>query len=283
MSYMTLKHMADEVVMKPLVIEEDAMAPIGLDEYAMDLVASLRMTKEKALFLLWILCLVMIGYAQAADFHPPESFKAAKRALYTKVYPGHGRTLYTGCEWRKRRADLESCGLQGAFSKKWRKRARRIEAEHVIPASWMYRKNGHLRRCAIEAKAHGKSLRKYCRQHGPEYRQAHNDLVNLYPAVGAINGMRSAKPFAEHPSGGHKSTFRGNRTIAITSRVAIPDPEIRGDIARIAFYMQRHYGVTYSRRQEHLFHKWDREDPVSQDERVRCERIRKVQGRCVFD
>ena len=34
MSYMTLKHMADEVVMKPLVIAEDAMAPIGLDEYA---------------------------------------------------------------------------------------------------------------------------------------------------------------------------------------------------------------------------------------------------------
>ena len=34
MSYMTLKHMADEVVMEPLVIEEDAIAPIGLDEYA---------------------------------------------------------------------------------------------------------------------------------------------------------------------------------------------------------------------------------------------------------
>ena len=220
---------------------------------------------------------------QAADFHPPSSFKAAKRALYTQVYPGHGRTLYTGCEWRKRLVDLESCGLQGAFSKKWRKRAKRIEAEHVIPASWFYRKNGHLRRCAIEAKTLGKSQRKYCRKHGPEYRRAHNDLVNLYPAVGAINGMRSAKPFAERPSGGHKRTFRGRRTITLTSRVAIPAPEIRGDIARVAFYMQRHYGVTYSRRLESLFHQWDREDPVSSEERSRCERIRKVQGRCVFD
>ena len=235
----------------------------------------------------WLLApLLTLGLgapAQAADFHPPASFKAAKRALYTRIYPGHGRTLYTGCDWRKKRVDLASCGLQDSFGRKWAKRARRIEAEHVIPASWLYRKNGHLRRCALEAKALGKSQRKYCRQHGSEYRQAHNDLVNLYPAVGAINGMRSAKPFAERPSGGHKRTFRGKRTITITSRVAIPDPEIRGDIARIAFYMQRHYGVTYSRRQEALFSKWDREDPVSQEERVRCERIRKVQGRCVFD
>ena len=164
-----------------------------------------------------------VSSTHADGFHPPTSFKAAKRALYTKVYPGHGHTLYTGCEWRKKKVDLESCGLQDAFSKKWRKWAKRIEAEHVIPASWFYRKNGHLRQCAIMAKALGKGERKYCREHIIEYRQAHNDLVNLYPAVGAINGMRSAKPFAERPSGGRKHTFRGNRTIVITNRVAVPD------------------------------------------------------------
>lgn len=227
--------------------------------------------------------ILIFSLSAVADFHPPKNFSAAKRALYSKVYNGHGQTLYTGCNWHKKRVVLESCGLQDSFGRKWAKRARRIEAEHVIPASWLYRKNGKMRQCAATAQELHKDKRRYCRKHGSEYRQAHNDLVNLYPAVGAINGMRSAKPFAERPSGGNKRTFRGNRTITLTSRVAVPDPEIRGDIARVAFYMQRHYGVSYSPRMERLFMKWDREDPVSAEEKVRCERIRKVQGRCVFD
>lgn len=219
----------------------------------------------------------------AGQFTPPSTFTAAKRALYAKVYGNEGVTFYAGCHWHKKKVDLESCGLKDAFPGKWRKRARRVEAEHVIPASWMYKKNGKWRACAIEAKRMGVSMRKHCQAVDSDYRAAHNDLVNLQPAVGAINGLRSNKPFSLNVRGQKKMTFNGRRKVTITSRVIMPPREIRGDIARVAFYMQRHYGIGYSRRQEELFWKWDKEDPVSAEEKARCERIRKIQGRCVFD
>jgi len=46
MSYMTLKHVADGVVMRPLAIEEDAMAPVGLDEYAWNAFRGVRVDEK---------------------------------------------------------------------------------------------------------------------------------------------------------------------------------------------------------------------------------------------
>ncbi len=74
-------------------------------------------------------------------------------------------------------------------------------------------------------------------------------------------------------------TYRGNGKIfKVSSRVAIPDISIRGDIARVAFYMSETYGVTYSKRQSELFNEWDKQDAVSKDEVLLNEKIIKVQG-----
>ncbi|WP_157833756.1 endonuclease [Hydrogenovibrio kuenenii] len=217
----------------------------------------------------------------------PSSFSKAKEMLYTQVYPSHGYTIYTGCPWHitkgnKKVVDLEACGLANAFPKKQMKRAQRVEAEHVIPASWFLKKNGQWRQCAIDAKQHHKNARKYCQKHDPEYRRAHNDLVNLFPSVGQINADRSNKPYAEALSGNKEKTFRGQgengRTIVITSRVAIPPKEIRGDVARIAFYYERTYGLKLSKRQNELFEQWSKIDPVSQEELARNDKIKRVQG-----
>lgn len=176
--------------------------------------------------------------------------------------------------------DLESCGLQNSFTKKERKRALRTEAEHVIPASWFYKQNNHYRKCYAEAKQLKTSPRKYCQKHDDNFRRANNDLINLRPAVGAINAARSNKPFAISLSGGKKErTYNGNgKKIIITSRVVVPDKSIRGDIARIAFYMNQKYGVTYSKRQLTIFKNWTLEDPVSDTERNLNRRIEKIQG-----
>ncbi len=64
----------------------------------------------------------------------------------------------------------------------------------------------------------------------------------------------------------------------VSSRVAIPDISIRGDIARVAFYMRDTYGVTYSKRQASLFNEWDRQDSVNEEEVLLNKRIMKVQG-----
>ena len=207
------------------------------------------------------------------------SFSKAKKVMYSKVYSNQGITFYTNCEWSKKKVDLASCGLENAFPKKHMKRASRTEAEHIIPASWMLKKNKADRLCVAESKSHKDSPRKYCQKHDVEFRNAHNDLVNLRPAVGQINAERSNKPFAEVLSGSKPSTFRGNgKEFKVSSRVAVPDASIRGDIARVAFYMRDTYGVTYSKRQAAIFKEWDKQDAVSEAEILLNKQIKKVQG-----
>lgn len=231
---------------------------------------------------LLLFCVVAFSNNAIADGF--SSFTKAKKALYSKVYDGQGSTFYTGCDWsitrgNKKVVDLESCSLQDSFPKNKMKRAKRVEAEHVIPASHHYRRNGQWRTCAIKAKELGESKRKYCQRHDAEYKRMHNDLVNLRPAIGSINGDRSAKAFAEQPSGKNKITYRGNgKQITLTSRVAIPPKSIRGDIARIAFYMVDTYGLTLNKRQRTLYEKWNLQDPVSNEELSLNNRINRVQG-----
>ncbi|KUJ71666.1 hypothetical protein AVO41_09135 [Thiomicrospira sp. WB1] len=71
--------------------------------------------------------------------------------------------------------------------------------------------------------------------------------------------------------------------MVFASRVIIPDQSIRGDIARIAKYMNLTYGVTYSKRQLVLFEKWEKRDPVSEEELQLINRIQRVQKTGVFD
>lgn len=221
--------------------------------------------------------LIAIPFTAYADI--ATSFSKAKSNMYKKVYPNSGLTFYTNCEWSKKKVNLESCGLQNSFPKKHMKRASRTEAEHIIPASWMLKKNKQERSCVAESKAHKGSPRKYCQKNDKEYRNAHNDLVNLRPAVGQLNANRSNKPFSDNLSGKKPVTYNGNgKTFKVATRVAVPDVSIRGDIARVAFYMSDTYGVTYSKRQTKLFNEWDKEDAVSSEEIALNKRILKVQG-----
>ena len=140
-------------------------------------------------------------------------------------------------------------------------------------------KNEIERSCVADSKAHKDSPREYCQKYDTDFRSAHNDLVNLRPAVGQLNANRSNKPFSDILSGKDPVTYRGNgKTFKISSRVAVPDQSIRGDIARVAFYMRDTYGVSYSKRQAKLFDEWHQQDPLSEEEMLLNKRIIKVQG-----
>lgn len=204
------------------------------------------------------------------------SFTTAKNKLYSKVFNNSGETLYCGCDWSNRKTDLNSCGLQSYFPKKQRKRSLRTEAEHAIAASWLLKVNGKLRQCAIDSKKVKDSAREYCQKHDLDYKQAHNDLVNLFPAVGQINADRSNKPFVDIAK--TKVKTYGKCDIQIGSRGIVPPKNKQGDIARIAFYMSEKYGVTYSKRQVKLFEQWNNQDPISAQERAHNKRVVKVQG-----
>lgn len=83
--------------------------------------------------------------------------------------------------------DLKSCGV---IPRKNTKRAKQVEAEHVFPAHQF----GNFRKCWREPeKVCDKKMsgRKCCEKADPIFESAHNDLHNLFPAVGEVNGDRS--------------------------------------------------------------------------------------------
>ena len=116
---------------------------------------------------------------------------------------GRLETLCCGCPYvRKGRSggdiDRAACGLE---ARKNEKRSDRVEWEHVVPASWM----GEGRACWIEGdslcvKKDGKTFkgRKCCLKPGVDrgFVATDNDLHNLFPAGGEVNGDRLNHPFA---------------------------------------------------------------------------------------
>ncbi len=115
-----------------------------------------------------------------------KSFSAAKRWLYEDVYDDRRETFYCRCDFnRVKTVDLPSCGVS---PRKNKKRALRVEAEHVFPASQF----GYYRRCwRNPAAVCGEKVsgRECCRRADPLFEAAHNDLHNLFPAIGEVNGI----------------------------------------------------------------------------------------------
>jgi deoxyribonuclease-1 len=112
------------------------------------------------------------------------------------------------------------------------------------------------------------------RKRNIKFRYMESDLYNLVPAIGEINGLRSNYSFAMIP--GEKREF-GTCDMEIENPKAEPRPEVRGDIARIYFYMNWAYpghGII-SKKNRKLFEAWDKEDPVDDWE---CERSIRIEG-----
>ena len=99
---------------------------------------------------------------------------------------------------------------------------------------------------------------------------------NLKPAVGALNALRR-----NYRMGMIEDEVRAfDLRCKISDRRFEPRDEIRGDIARIYFYMDAAYpgrGVL-SKKQRKLFLTWHRLDPVSESERRLARKIEAIQG-----
>ncbi len=209
------------------------------------------------------------------------TFTAAKRALYEQVYADHRITLYCGCRYdANKQVDLASCGLQSLTDKS---RAQRIEAEHIFPAAQF----GNFRSCWRTpkdfpecVKSSGKTVsgRECCQKVDPVFEAAHNDLFNLVPAVGEINGQRSDYNWGMIP--GEKREFGAcNFEVDSSIRRVEPPENIQGDIARVMFYMEDTYGFRLSDQDRQLFTAWSRQDPPDRWEIERARRIMAIQGK----
>lgn len=109
-----------------------------------------------------------------------------------------------------------------------------------------------------------------------EYQYMQADLYNLYPAIGAVNAMRSNFNLAAVVGGG--SDF-GSCNMKIDQKKSEPPVSARGRIARTYLYMEDAYQrFTMGKPQKKLMTAWDNLYPVSEWECKRAKRIEAIQG-----
>jgi deoxyribonuclease-1 len=101
-------------------------------------------------------------------------------------------------------------------------------------------------------------------------------MYNLFPAIGAVNAMRSNYNFVAQVD--KKSSF-GSCEMKIENRKAEPPINSKGRIARTYLYMDSTYPrYSMSKSQSQLMKAWDRMYPVSDWECERAKRIKGIQG-----
>ena len=105
------------------------------------------------------------------------------------------------------------------------------------------------------------------------YRHMQADMYNLYPAIGAVNALRSNYNFAGTVRASN-SQF-GRCPIKINNKTVQPPDYARGQIARAYLYMESVYPSYRIGRQKRELQGWDKQYPVSRDE---CKRTRLIEG-----
>lgn len=200
------------------------------------------------------------------------SYTTAKKRLYKNI--GDQETLYCGCttDLAEREFDESSCGYE---PKNDNVRAHRLEAEHILPAFWIA--NFHDGDSCWVADEDCGSARECCLEKDTRFKRAHNDLVNLIPAIGELNAARSNLIYAII---NYEVRDYGDCDFEVDTDFDISEPKenIRGDIARVYFYMRDTYNLIYPDSLSELIKSWDESDPISDAEKDRNENIQSTQG-----
>lgn len=206
------------------------------------------------------------------------SFSKSKKLLLKKVYYDNQTTFYCENPYEIKRVmgkektlivqDERYYTPRNKYYKsgKINTRAQRVEWEHVMPA---HNFGKHLP-CWQEGG------RKACRK-DKTFKAMEADMHNLVPAIGEVNGDRSNYRYgANKPKLGMygKCEFQ----VDFKAKRAYVKEDIRGDIARTYFYMSDKYNVRLSKQERKMMEVWDKQDPVSNWERIKNKRIEKIQG-----
>ena len=211
-----------------------------------------------------------------------QSFRDAKKIL-PKIWGASNKTIYCQCPYQKKKVDLKSCGVE---VRKFKKRKSRLEWEHIVPAhafgkSFQSWKLGHERCKSWKKKRKNyKSYkgRKCAKKVSKDFRRMSGDLYNLFPAVGAINAYRSNYSFTDEIQ--ILTPMFGSCDLKIIDRQIEPRPAIKGNIARIYFYMDSAYpnrGIIGNKRRK-MFEYWNKIDPVDKEECLWAKKIKEIQG-----
>lgn len=198
-----------------------------------------------------------------------DNFGTAKSIL-NKIFSKGYKTIYCNCEFQKKSVKLNTCKI---LTKKYKKRSKRLEWEHIVPAHAFGQSFSEWRQsekvCKSKKLKNGKikkiSGRKCAAKKNIQFRMMEADLYNLYPSVGAINALRSNFSMSD---GIDKKNELCQNGLRLEKRKVSPPLDKKGDIARVYQYMDAVYpgkGVI-SNKNKKLFESWSLLDPVSESE-----------------
>ncbi len=243
---------------------------------------------HRIFFLIFVILLifflsVLTSQAGEKPTRPVETFRKAKELARDKVYFDKRITFYCGCYFDPKgksggMIDFADCGFEHPA-----KRARRLEWEHVVPASRLAGQRacwqtGH-DLCISTRSGRSFKGRKCCEKRGVDAEARHmiNDLHNLTPSIGQVNGDRSNHPYGI-VDGEPRNYGTCDFEVGGSPKVAEPNPHIRGNTARIWIYMADTWGISLTQEEIEMFRKWDAADPVGEWEKIRDGRIEEIQG-----
>lgn len=224
--------------------------------------------------------LTLISFTIQANGYIPKSFDTSAKWMYKIVYAENPYSFYCDCQFdENRQLNGEDCGYIPKNPDS--KRSYRVEAEHITTATRLgeglecYGDN----RVNYDSVCLGMSGKDCCLKTNTTYREAHNNLVNLVPAIGELNAARYNRRFGEIE--GEKREY-GVCDIEFIKGTVEP-PKIRlGEIARMRLYMYTKYGedlkmdIRYSEVQELI--RIAADNPPNQQEIERNLMICRAQG-----
>lgn len=215
----------------------------------------------------------------------PVTFATAKKHIY-QIYQAQrwSQSFYCDCAFdpANKTALPKSCGFSDPDyaddpKRPWSKLAEKVEMEHIVPAS-RFGKAG-LSLAESFAKCRGvKDVRRCAERHYAKFKQMHSDPHNLVPVLGTLNRKRGNRRLSM--VAGHKGFGECDFELHPNGKHFEPRPQVRGDVARVYFYMAKKYHMPslIHWREHQLFESWTKEDPVSLEECARALEIERRTG-----
>jgi deoxyribonuclease-1 len=225
--------------------------------------------------LILVLC-ILISIPSFAGNGTNASFSQAKKYL-KEIYADHRETIYCRAKFN---TDNTVELPEGFIVTKHKKRSKRIEWEHIVPAENFGRtfsewRDGHPN--CVDSKGKSFKGRNCAEKINYEYRLMQADMHNLFPAIGAVNAMRSNYNFTEL-STDIPNSF-GSCAMKIEGKKVEPPHYVKGVIARTYLYMEQEYPrFKINKSMKNMLLVWDKEHPVTEWECIRAKRIEKIQG-----
>lgn len=197
----------------------------------------------------WILLLV-IALTSGADKLAADDYNhVALDVFWNQLYDGGGWSLYCGY-----RFDMEGNSPLGYA----------IGIDHVYDSEWMM----DALQCHNRTQCY--------EQERDRFMTMESDMHNLYPVWSDLTVYRTGRVFGEVEG----ENWRFDKCdFEWKSGVVEPRPLSRGNIARAIFYMHTTYNLPVAGEMMTVLKQWNQQDPPSEQERIRNDRIERIQGR----